>query len=790
MTMARQTLLLLLAFIVSSTVNAQLTIDATQTPLQLVQNILLGNGISASNITFNGGAPNQPNQQIGSFNSSNSNVGVPQGIILSSGAVVSAIGPNQWANASTNIGQVSNDPDLLVLSGGAAINDAAVLDFTFVPTGNSISFRFVFASEEYPGFVCGAFNDAFGFFLSGPGINGPFTNNARNLAVLPNSTTPVTINSVNSGLVGTDPLALAAAANCASIDPNWQANSIYYVNNGNNNNPDPTAMRYNGSTVALTATAQVQCGQQYRIKIAIGDAGDFSYDSTIFLEAGTFASPAAGVDIVPASPFTACLGTNNLMAAVQPSMTAPYTYAWETEGALLSTADLLPLVVDSARTYTLQVTDACGAIATDTILVAAQPILVDMPDDVVLPCNFSGSFGPALSGMGPGAYTYQWTVNDSLVGDQQGIVPVMTTTPQYHVFSATDQCGRMVVDSFLVSMVQYDPIALVTSPDTTVFCSGDETVIAVEQINGGQAPYTYSWSDTQGNVISTDSVLSVVVASDMVHIVSVTDVCGFIGQDTVITRVPVHAPLMVTIAGPGVICEEASTQLSAMVTGGSGIHTFQWPGSGSSSEALTVAPSDDTSYTVIVSDHCGYQANATMLVQIQRPILDITVFNVDEDEWSFRATSTPSPATYDWNFGDGAWSGSSTPVHAYTDLEHHIVELTITTEIGCPAMDTVHLKPMAHVYFPNAFTPNGDGINDTFAPVGHELTLLEFVIFDRWGAVIFENKGTTGLWDGRSADGQQAPTGVYVCQYRLAGEQLPVTAGMTHVTLLGGDDTF
>ena len=795
--MKTQTHLLILACLLSFTVNAQLTVDPSQTPLQLVQNVLLGNGILASNITFSGNAPNIVDPQFPSFNSSNSNVGITQGVILSTGIATRAVGPNNADIAGANlqgndpaVGGINNDPDLMILTGGTAIRDAAILDFSFVPTGNTISFRFVFASEEYPGFVCGAFNDAFGFFLSGPGITGPFSNNARNLAVLPGTNVPVTINSVNNGQIGTDPASQAAIANCANIDPNWQANSVYYVGNGNDNNPDNTVMRYNGSTVVLTASAQVQCGQQYRIKIAIGDAGDSIYDSAIFLQGGTFASPAPVVNINAASPNTACLGSNNLMPFIQTPGVAPYTYAWETGGNIISAANMLTVVADSAHTYTLHLTDACGATATDSILITPQPMVVAMPQDITLPCNFSGTVVPTLSGMGPGTYSYQWTVNDSLVGTQQGVVPIVTTTPQYHVFSATDQCGLTVVDSFLVSMVQYAPLALVTSADTTVFCGGDATTIAVEQVTGGLPPYAYSWSDAQGNALSTDSLFTVLVTSDMSYTVTATDVCGSIGQATINTLVPVHAPMVVSISGAGTICADASTELSALVTGGSGVHTFLWADLQTNNGNITVSPNDATQYTVEVTDQCGYEASASMLVQIERPVTDIYAINVGADEWSFTASSSPLVATYDWDFGDGAWSTSNAPTHSYMDLENHIVELTITTSIGCIATDTVHFKPMAHVYFPNAFTPNGDGINDSFGPVGHDMSLLEFVIFDRWGSIVFEASGTSAQWDGRLADGQQAPTGVYVCQYRVAGEQMPTTAGMSHVTLLADDGGF
>ncbi|MBK7286798.1 MAG: choice-of-anchor L domain-containing protein [Flavobacteriales bacterium] len=120
------------------------------------------------------------------------------------------------------------------------------------------------------------------------GINGPFTNNAVNLGVLPGTQVPVAINTVNSGTPG---VLGGGAYVCAASDPDWQSNSIYYVNNPEPNPFNPTTtVELDGFTVPIRARAAVQCGQVYHIKIAIAHAGDSSLDSAVFIEGGSFSS--------------------------------------------------------------------------------------------------------------------------------------------------------------------------------------------------------------------------------------------------------------------------------------------------------------------------------------------------------------------------------------------------------------------------------------------------------------------------------------------------------------------
>ena len=173
------------------------------------------------------------------------------------------------------------DPDLDILA-GVATEDKSVLEFDLIPLTDVISFRYVFASEEFDEY-CNQYNDSFGFFISGPGIPpGPFSNSAQNIALLPATTMTVTINNI-----------------CAT--DNGVPNGFYSWWNGD----DGTFYTYDRFTYVYTASITVQCGQTYHLKMAIGDAVDRVVDSGIFLEensltsdnfaeAPTFSNPLTG----------------------------------------------------------------------------------------------------------------------------------------------------------------------------------------------------------------------------------------------------------------------------------------------------------------------------------------------------------------------------------------------------------------------------------------------------------------------------------------------------------------
>ncbi|HQN01256.1 MAG TPA: choice-of-anchor L domain-containing protein, partial [Candidatus Hydrogenedentes bacterium] len=195
-----------------------------------------------------------------------------------------AEGPNDAGNTTTKYTS-TGDSDLQTLA-GYDTNDRAVLTFNFVPTGDVVEFRYLFASEEYPEWACSQYNDVFGFFISGPGISGPYSNSAVNIALLPDNS-PVAINDIHvGGWNQADGESSNNPATCPDI------NAAYYVAVP----AGATTIEYDGRTTVLTARVEnLEPCSTYTIKIAIADTSDQKWDSAVFLEAESFASITADI---------------------------------------------------------------------------------------------------------------------------------------------------------------------------------------------------------------------------------------------------------------------------------------------------------------------------------------------------------------------------------------------------------------------------------------------------------------------------------------------------------------
>jgi gliding motility-associated-like protein len=274
-------LLVTLAVTMHLAASAQMQITGANTPpytpSNLISNVFLGNGVEVKSITYAGNPIS-----VGYFSGGDAVVGLENGIVLTTGLAetqgtdygANGIG-NQWA--SEDIISSATVPELLALTTGA-LNDVAVYTITFVPTSSNLRFRYCFASEEYPEYGCSDYNDVFGFFIQGPGYPS-FTNIAR----IPNTNLPVTINNLHP-LNPDDP-------SCAPLN-------VQYFNA---NFPSTKQPVYDGFTDVFIAEAIVTPCEEYTIKLAIADVTDGIYDSGVFLEAKSFGTGSLSAEVVTMS---------------------------------------------------------------------------------------------------------------------------------------------------------------------------------------------------------------------------------------------------------------------------------------------------------------------------------------------------------------------------------------------------------------------------------------------------------------------------------------------------------
>lgn len=708
------TVSLLLLF--SIHLNAQLIISQTGTVAQWVQNTLVGNGITVSNVSFSGSS-----QSIGTFTSgfNNGNMGITSGLVLSTGNVTQLPGAGSaFCSTNTNGG---SDPQLAPLI-TQNIYDATVLEFDFVPVSDTLKFKYVFGSEEYPEFV-NSINDVFGFFVSGFNPYGGMYNNV-NVALIPNTTTPITINNVNQNV-----------------------NSNYYVNNASG-----TYVKLDGFTTVLTAWIRVLPCLTYHIKIAIGDAQDHIYDSAVFLEANSFMSNAVMLSSSTVSSIdtTAVEGCNDAVLTFRipqvkniPTNVYFYPGGTATNGvdyAQLPQFAVIPAGQDSVSitihpfldsiaepTEFIEFIVSTSPCTTDTIRVYIKdntPPISNMANDTVMCGSGIASLNSNISG-GYLPYSYLWSTGDTTLSIS--VSPNITTT---YFLQITDLCQNDTLDSItvIVSEPKYN-----INNDT--ICTGDTAFVFVNDTMNNY----YQWISS-GAVSNS---LNSAPISDTYFSFIANDTLGCTIIDSAFVKVN-SLPIIKT-CNDTTICFGDNATLIAY-----GNYNFFWE-NGVNQAINVVSPSGDSTFGVVFIDSnmCKNSSNVKVKVvpipnaEIISPVDSICIGN------TITLTATGGEE-YLWNTGTAFPDINVTPFTptTYTVTVTNILNSTKCSDVASFSLD---VKKCNFFYFPNAFTPNGDGLNDGFGVVGEfgALESYQIFIYNRWGKLVFTSNNPNEKWDGK-----------------------------------------
>jgi gliding motility-associated-like protein len=716
------TYLCVLSTLFSIQLNAQsINVQQTLTPKQMVEQVLAGQGVVISNVKYNGSIASAQSTKVNVSYFDNNGIGafpITNGVLLTTGNGLVAKGPNNQVGATNSTGtSVVNDPDLNAI-GNNDVTNGVVLEFDFIPSGDSISFKYFFASEEYPEFSNPPviYMDAFGFFISGPGISGPYQNGGQNIAVLNSPPAPAN-----------------TPVNIANVSP--YTNSSQYVANNSAGSPLYNAMQYDGRTIRLTARASVQCGQTYHIKLAIANVSDQSYDTGVFLEANSFKANVVSFStkLGAISDFTdtllaeGCVSSTLQFVRPHPVPDSAMTYIFNVGGTFDPNADIIP-IGDTVH----------FGLGQDTVEVTIAPIADGISE-----------------------------ADESIIITGYSITPCGDTIYNSVTLWITDH---------------YNFTYSITPNPAKVVCLTDSALVKVDSISGSIPPFKYLWSTSPNDTLVQDYLFPDTNKHDTInYYVKVTDGCGWSVIDTVPLIVDQDLTVDTTYSMP-TPCGEAKGAVVAQVSGITGPANgteYTWKGPGKDSSAATYNAtvwqnlSSGWYYFKVKDQVCTAYDSAFVNIS-NPPVAQVSGTPLQGNSpltVSFN-NSSQNASTYFWYYGDGdtlSVNNLGGQTHTYTTSEKPYEYSMYLVAIEGSCTDTAYLTitipdviPPMVIQTANVFTPNGDGANDTWHfSVFENVKNISVTITNRWGNVVYTHSGATAVWDGKDQKGQMVNEGTY-----------------------------
>ena len=752
----------------------------------LIKNVLLGKGVYVSNIKFKG--------SMGYFDGSNSNIGLQKGVIMSTGRISNAVGPNSTDRMTTEMGLPGNS--ILSSLVGKNTADASLLEFDFIPYSDTIKFRYVFASEEYTEFVDNpktpldegqGYNDVFGFFIEGPGFP-----TMTNIAKLP-SGEPVTINNVNQF-----------------------KNSAYFIENPVN------TVQFDGFTKVLTAIAKVQCGKKYHLTLVIADCNDQKYDSAIFLEANSlnsemdFNSKATVSNDYFSSPNTLAEGCSSATVEITKQTTKDVNAVIpiELKGSAVMNTDFsqipsqitIPIGQTKASfsfnslfdrvsdlkdslLLILKFPDRCGTYFPDTLVFYFEnvdPVEISLANDTIKCKGVPIKLTPTIKG-GILPYSYLWSNNET----SSSIIVLPSATSNFKL-QVKDVCYNEIVEKQVEVVVPlYKPLEfqLLDVVANEVNSFQDECPYVPKQLNikatNGGGEYTYEWLD-QGKLFSSKFSDYLVPSKSTVYTISVIDRCG-VKISKLINYIVTSPPLTTSILGPSYVCYGEYAELKANVEGGLGKYDFKWKNSQSLVDTMVIKPKTSRYYYLEVSDECKtFIKKDSFFVSVNRTNVQFKIEGktITFEQIEFINTSK-SLESNQWQIDIFKISSNLNESFVFEKSGIYEIKLTGQDSYGCKNDTTILLKifnPVS-VYVPNAFTPDRSSFNNTFFPVMESVLAVDFKIFNRWGELIFRTNDIFSSWDG-TYSGENVPEDVYIYVIETTSILNEKDKFVGHVTLI------
>lgn len=661
--------------------NGQVQISAQKTAQQLAQQ-LAGQGITISNAVL------QCHNNANGFFKINSNIlPIDSGIVLSTGKVADIASPENGATSSNN--NTVGDPSLQALSGATITYDACILEFDMIPQGNQVAFDYVFASEEYINSVCGPFNDAFAFFISGPGITGTV-----NMAKVPGTNIPVTVNSVNNGIPGSQ--ANGSSSKCTSMGPGAPFTQYYVDNTGGN------LIAYRGLTSVFTAQADVIPCQTYHLKLTIADAQNRLYDSGVFIKAGSLKSQPV---------------TINMLGSFNYNQYPAIYYNCEAGSVTFTRTQILP----TAQNLTV-ITSGTAIAGVDYIPLPTNIIIPANTNSITLPIQTLGSSNSIKDLKIAVLDPFQCTQN--AIADSGTLI--LAPMPKFEIINAdTNICHGTILD-ILIPFI--DSFNITWTPSSGVNYSNGKYSIQTSQSTN----YIATASTKFGNCsLQKDSInIQIKPGPQYMEILDSIVACG----NTTINIDPIIYPNSPYYSflwqGPNGFTQNnknISKNINELSTGWY-YFTVSQADCGNIVDSIYIKqqqeydiPSIQDVYRLCVNDSIYITTQGDNIVFYDNPW---SMSGISNGFWF--SSSIPSSHTYYVSQGSGS---------CISQKEKFLIEV-----IRCCENE---------LFVPTAFSPNNDGLNDVFnIPTDFTIKIKELIIFNRWGEIVYKSFDSHPSWDG------------------------------------------
>lgn len=748
--------------LLSVTVNSQnITVDSqTYSPQQLIENILIGNSCISNIQVTNavGGDFNGSDQSYGYFEGNNSTFPFQNGIVLSTGKLGNVQGPNTTLsddNAPNWIG----DTDLENILQEPNTTNATIIEFDFTSPASQVSFRYIFASEEYQegdSSTC-QYSDLFGFLIRPTGSNEQYTN----IAVVPNTQTPVKVTTVHPEIPGS----------CEAINED-------YFDSFN----DATApINFNGQTKILTATATTIPNQSYHVKLVIADEHNYRYDSAVFLEAGSFElNTNLGPDKVLVNNNPACENETVILNAYE---SGTPTYKWFKDGVELTTETNATYEVTTPGVYSVEVTLDTGCISTGSIEIEYVPnpvvnnttlIACDIDQNGLTTYNlFDANQGITNNDPELSIDTFYTSLTDAQ--DEINAIPnpasYNNNSPQQvvyaTVYSQNTSCSSIAEVTLDISTNTLNLNDFDTCDDAVIdgFTSFDLDAIRSEIEPLIPANYTISFYESIEDVFSganeiINSYTNLTVNTDQIYVEVTTDS----GQCYAISELTLNVLYTPAVAEDEtfIYClnsyPEPLTLLGGVLNDSPSNYYYQWFLNGVDTGVNTsfIDANEIGVYTVIITDPNGCSNTRDItLIPSDAPVIE-TVTHTELTTNNTATVTVSGPGDYEYAINNeyGYYQDSNT----FENLAPGFYTIYVKDKNGCGSSET-HFSILG---FPQFFTPNGDSYNDFWKPQGANAEFnakLKILIFNRYGKLITETTPVKG-WDG-TLNGMPLPSDDY-----------------------------